>query len=109
MKKTIGIISHRRAMAVFYGEIFRELFGDYAETLASYTKGEGRVAYEMGGYQPCRNTDEVLAEMQYDPDADKRNPSASVFCSHGAGMIVPWYEVRNYMQQEKDNCHRGAL
>ena len=31
MKKTLGIISHRRAMANFYGEIFRELLGDYAE------------------------------------------------------------------------------
>ncbi len=83
--------------AIMTGSAPVAVFGDYAETLASYTKGEGRVAYEMGGYQPCRNTDEVLAEMQYDPDADKRNPSASVFCSHGAGMIVPWYEVRNYM------------
>ena len=83
--------------AIMTGSAPVAVFGDYAETLASYTKGEGRVAYEMGGYQPCRNTDEVLAEIQYDPDADKRNPSASVFCSHGAGMIVPWYEVRNYM------------
>ena len=83
--------------AIMTGSAPVAVFGDYAETLASYTKGEGRIAYEMGGYQPCRNTDEVLAEMQYDPDADKRNPSASVFCSHGAGMIVPWYEVRNYM------------
>lgn len=83
--------------AIMTGSAPVAVFGDYAETLASYTKGEGRVVYEMGGYQPCRNTDEVLAEIQYDPDADKRNPSASVFCSHGAGMIVPWYEVRNYM------------
>ena len=83
--------------AIMTGSAPVAVFGDYAETLASYTKGEGRIQFEMGGYQPCRNTDEVLAEIQYDPDADKRNPSASVFCSHGAGMIVPWYEVRNYM------------
>ena len=31
MRKTIGIISHRRAMAEFYGDIFRELFKDFAE------------------------------------------------------------------------------
>ena len=33
MKKKIGIISNRRPMALFYGQIFQELFADDAEIL----------------------------------------------------------------------------
>ena len=73
------------------------VFGDYAETLASYTKGQGRIAFSMGGYKPAHNAEEVIAGIGYDPEADKRNPTSSVFCSHGAGMIVPWHMVRDYM------------
>jgi predicted RNA-binding protein with PIN domain len=51
----------------------------------------------MGGYKPAHNAEEVIAETGYDPEADKRNPTSSVFCSHGAGMIVPWHMVRDYM------------
>ncbi|MDO4805571.1 MAG: NYN domain-containing protein, partial [Lachnospiraceae bacterium] len=71
--------------------------GDYAEKLGSYTKGRGRLLFEMGGYRPCHNMEETVAQFGYDPDADKRNPAASVFCSHGAGVIVPWNEVRDHM------------
>ena len=73
------------------------VFGDYAETLASYTKGQGRISFSMGGYRPAHNAEEVIAEAGYDPETDKRNPTSSVFCSHGVGTIVPWYAVRDYM------------
>ena len=73
------------------------VFGDYAETLASYTKGQGRIAFSMGGYKPAHNAEEVIAGIGYDPEADKRNPTSSVFCSHGVGTIVPWYAVRDCM------------
>ena len=38
MKKTIGIISHRPAMAAFYAQVFRELFGDEAEIVTGATE-----------------------------------------------------------------------
>lgn len=83
--------------AILTGNAPVSALGDYAEQLSAYTKGRGRLLFEMGGYRPCHNMEEVVAEFGYDPDADKRNPTSSVFCSHGAGMIVPWYQVRDYM------------
>ena len=35
----------------------------------------------------------MLASVDYDPTADLDNSPDSVFCSHGAGVIVPWDEV----------------
>ena len=49
---------------------------------------------------PCHNTDEVLAEFRYDPTADMDNTPDSVFCSHGAGFVVPWDRVPEYMHLE---------
>ena len=83
--------------AILTGNAPVSALGDYAEQLSAYTKGRGRLLVEMGGYRPCHNMEEVVAEFGYDPDADKRNPTSSVFCEHGAGMIVPWYQVRDYM------------
>ncbi len=65
----------------------------YARQLAAYTHGAGRLACVPDGYAPCHNAAEVLAAAGYDPDADTANPADSVFCSHGAGYIVPWDEV----------------
>ncbi len=70
---------------------------DYQIELQSYTHGKGRLSVAFGGYDVCHNAEEVIAAKGYDPDADKANPSASVFCAHGSGFLVPWYEVWDYM------------
>ena len=70
---------------------------EYAMTVRSYTGGRGSLSCRPDGYDPCHNTQEVLLAAGYDPDADTDNPAGSVFCSHGAGMFVPWYEVPAYM------------
>ena len=70
---------------------------NYQRQLTAYTGGEGRMEQRFGGYYPCHNAQEVIAESGYDPDADEHNPSGSVFCSHGAGHFVPWNEVERYM------------
>ncbi len=72
-------------------------FGDYALHVRACTGGRGSVVVTPGGYEPCHNAEEVILSRGYDPDADLRNPSSSVFCSHGAGLVVPWYEVRSRM------------
>ncbi|MBP3881274.1 MAG: TetM/TetW/TetO/TetS family tetracycline resistance ribosomal protection protein, partial [Lachnospiraceae bacterium] len=64
---------------------------NYAETLAAYTRGEGQITCTLKGYEPCVNAEEVIAASGYDPELDLRNPTGSVFCSHGAGTPVPWY------------------
>ena len=65
----------------------------YAREVLKYTKGRGRLSCSLSGYQPCHNSEEVIAAAAYDPDADTDNPCDSVFCSHGAGYIVKWNEV----------------
>ncbi len=69
----------------------------YQKEVTAYTKGLGRLSCTLKGYGPCHNTGEVLAQKDYDPERDVRNPSSSVFCAHGAGFVVPWDEVRAYM------------
>ncbi len=74
--------------------------GNYSETITAYTKGEGQFTCTLKGYEPCHNVEEIVEASGYDPELDRRNPSASVFCSHGVGTIVPWFEVENYMHLE---------
>ena len=74
--------------------------GDYADTVASYTQGRGRLQIALNGYAPCHNSDAVIAEAAYDPEADLPNTPDSVFCAHGAGFNVKWHEVKNYMHLE---------
>jgi len=73
---------------------------DYAETVAAYTQGRGRMQLTLHGYAPCHNTQEVVAELGYDPEADIENTPDSVFCAHGAGFNVKWHQVKDYMHLE---------
>ncbi len=69
----------------------------YQVQVAAYSRGLGRLFCTMKGYEPCHNEEEVLAASRYDPELDIANTADSVFCSHGAGFIVPWYQVEDYM------------
>ena len=75
---------------------------EYPMEVAAYTKGEGRIFLSPGGYEPCHNAEEVIAAFGYDSEADLANPTGSVFCAHGAGFVVPWDEVENYMHVETE-------
>ena len=75
---------------------------EYPMEVAAYTKGEGRIFLSPGGYEPCHNEEEVIASIGYDSEADLANPTGSVFCAHGAGFVVPWDEVENYMHVETE-------
>lgn len=70
---------------------------NYQKEVNAYSRGEGKLTLTLGGYQPCHNTEEVCEKLGYDPDRDTRNPSSSVFCAHGAGFIVEWGQVEEYM------------
>lgn len=69
----------------------------YAVEVTSYTKGQGRLSCVLKGYEPCHNSDEVIASIGYDGERDTENPADSVFCSHGSGYVVKWDQVRNHM------------
>lgn len=62
----------------------------------AYTRGKGVLRLKMSGYRPCHNTDEVIEQIGYEAERDTRNPADSVFCAHGSGFNVPWYEVKDY-------------
>lgn len=72
----------------------------YQREVNSYTRGFGRFSCTPAGYVPCHNTEEVLAQYPYDPEADLDNPTGSVFCAHGAGFLVPWDQVPDYAHVE---------
>ena len=87
-------------VAVLKGMAPMALLQEYQQEVLAYTKGEGQLYCTMKGYYPCHNTQEVMEKTGYDPLRDVDHPCASVFCSHGAGVIVEWDEVPSYMHLE---------
>ena len=65
----------------------------YHRELIGFTKGRGKLSCILRGWEECHNSDEVIAAFGYDPERDTENPADSVFCSHGAGVVVKWNEV----------------
>jgi len=84
-------------MAVLTGQAPVATMYDYQTVLMAYTHGCGRLTCRVAGYAPCHNSEEVIAEMGYEPLRDLENPADSVFCSHGAGTNIPWDKVKEHM------------
>ena len=76
--------------------------GAYWQTVASYTRGRGRLSCTLRGYEECHNQEEVIQVMAYDPEGDLDNSPDSVFCAHGAGFTVKWNMVPEYAHLETD-------
>lgn len=70
---------------------------DYAADFVRQTGGKGRIQFHFAGYDLCHNTDEVLENTAYDKERDIENTPDSVFCAHGAGYPVKWYEADERM------------
>ena len=70
-------------------------FMNYPEEVVSYTSGKGMISLRENGYRPCHNAEEVIAKIGYEKERDMENTSSSVFCSHGAGFEVKWFDVDN--------------
>ena len=83
--------------AVLIGKVPVSEVKNYALELRAYTKGEGILTLTPSDYEVCHNAEEVIEATGYYPEADIENTADSVFCSHGAGFVVPWNEVVNYM------------
>jgi len=88
------------ALSTLTGIVPASELGDYAEQVAAYTQGRGRLQIALKGYEPCHNTQAVLEEVNYDPEGDLENTPDSVFCAHGAGFTVKWDQVPEYMHLE---------
>lgn len=87
-------------MAVVNGNAPVLEMNGYQKEINVYTKGEGRIALRLKGYEPCHNPEEVIACANYEPERDLDNPSGSVFCTHGAGFLVSWDKVKEYRHVE---------
>ncbi|WP_010249729.1 translation factor GTPase family protein [Acetivibrio cellulolyticus] len=84
-------------MAVLIGFAPVSAMQGYQKEVNAYTRGRGRLFCTLKGYQQCHNSDEVIKAVGYDSEADIDNPTSSVFCANGAGFIVEWDKVQNYM------------
>ena len=82
---------------------------DYQMEVNAYTRGHGHLTCTFRGYEPCRNAEEVIENIAYDPERDTENPTGSVFCSHGAGFNVSWDKVPEYMHLENQLEKERAL
>lgn len=72
----------------------------YPLEVTAYSRGRGRLTCTLKGYEPCHNAQEVIEQTSYDAELDFENPTGSVFCSHGAGFVVSWDQVEDYMHLE---------
>lgn len=84
-------------MAALSGRVPVATMQNYQVTMNSYTKGRGSLNCVLDGYGPCHNAEDVIAASGYHAEEDVLNPASSVFCAHGAGFIVPWDQVNEYM------------
>jgi len=83
--------------AIITGSVSVRKLSDYASTIRNYSKGEGSITCTFDGYEPCKDAADIIAAGNYDPTLDVANPTSSVFCAHGSGVIVEWDKVRDMM------------
>lgn len=73
------------------------LLMNYQNEVNAYTKGRGRFAASFDGYDVCQDSETIIAQTGYDSELDRKNPTGSVFCSHGSGTYIPWDEVEEHL------------
>ncbi|UED78269.1 TetM/TetW/TetO/TetS family tetracycline resistance ribosomal protection protein [Lysinibacillus sp. CD3-6] len=72
-------------------------FMHYSTTFAAYTNGKGSISLQFDGYDKCHNSEEVIAQINYNKQADPDYSSSSIFCAKGKGYSVPWYDAKEAM------------
>ena len=100
MGATVSLPHTRGEFSKITGSVAANSIKDYHREIISYTHGLGKLSLKFNGYGACQNTEKVIEEIGYDVSADIENTADSVFCEHGAGFLVPWNEVREYMHVE---------
>lgn len=97
MHGTFGLPQTEADRTILTGMAPVSTMRDYQKEVHAYTRGNGTLQCTLKCYAPCHNTEEVLVATGYDSERDTLHPTGSVFCAHGAGFLVPWYEVKEYM------------
>ncbi|MCE3200974.1 GTP-binding protein [Paenibacillus sonchi] len=88
--------------AVITGKVPVATFLNYAVRLAALTQGKGSLSLKVAEYQPCHQTESVIALKNYNKDADPAYPSSSIFCAKGQSYSVPWDEAQAHMHITND-------
>jgi predicted RNA-binding protein with PIN domain len=100
MHASFGDPAYAGDRACLEGRVPVSAAASYAAELTAYTRGEGSLSITPDGYDLCVDPEAVLAESSYQPLSDLENTPDSVFCSHGAGVIVPWDQVPSFAHCE---------
>lgn len=100
MNSKFELQQSKEGTSVLTGRAPVVLIQHYQADVIAYTKGHGKLSLEFAGYDVCHNSEEVIERIGYDSEHDLGNPTGSVFCAHGAGFLVPWNEVEQYMHLE---------
>ena len=100
MHATFSLEQRRGMHAVLTGQVPVSAIQNYQKEVIAYTRGNGKLFVLPKGYGTCYNPEEVIETIAYEADADLSNPASSVFCAHGAGFVVPWDQVKDYMHLE---------
>jgi small GTP-binding protein len=87
-------------VAILEGRVPVATMRGYQNEFRSYTGGLGQLSCQLAGYEVCHQAEEIIEAYGYDADADLEHPASSVFCSHGAGLVVKWDEVEEWMHVE---------
>lgn len=72
----------------------------YPSELRAYTRGRGKINLTLSGYEPCHNSEEIIASIGYSAELDSSVSADSIFCKGGVGHSVPWYESDEKMHTE---------
>lgn len=96
-------------LTVLTGKAPVSMMKNYQTEVVAYTKGLGRLFCTFAGYERCHNEEEVIEAFGYDAERDTDNPAGSVFCTHGAGFLVPWDSVKAYMHIESRLSAEGKV
>lgn len=97
MQGTFQPPEQEEEMSILKGSVSVAQMRDYQKQVLAYTGGKGRLFCSLKGYEPCKNQEEIVESINYDSERDLENPTGSVFCAHGAGFVVPWNQVEDYM------------
>lgn len=83
--------------AMLVGKVPVATFMNYSAIFAAYTNGKGVLSLQFAGYDVCHNTEEIIAQKNYDKNADPLYTSSSIFCKKGKGEVIPWDEAEQAM------------
>ena len=100
MQAEVDLPEYDDDCVILRGEAPYSIFAAWQEDFLSLTHGRGALRVWMSRYAPAREQEAIIQAADYNPLAD--DSPDSVFCSHGAGFVVPWNEVRNYMHMNHE-------